>query len=472
MDKTRYIHFVGIGGAGMSGIAQILLELNYKISGSDIKANSNTKRLEKKGAKIFIGHRCENFGGLDAGAIVVSTAISEMNPEIAWAKANNIPIYRRAEVLGYILNNKFGIAVAGTHGKTTTTSLISTLMESHDLKPTVIVGGEVCDFGGNAKLGAGTYTVVEADESDSSFLYLTPRVIVATNIEEDHLDFYSGIEQIKTAFIDFFNKVKDDGYIVCCSDSSNINRLKAGMPARAKILTYGADASGAPDFLLCDIRQNGMGVSFELKHAEKSFGRFKLNIPGVHNALNAAAAIIVCNQALGLSLSSLRDSLLKFKGVQRRFQVIGEVEGITVVDDYAHHPTEINAVLNTARSSFTKRIIAIFQPHRFTRTRHFYEEMAGALNTADVVILTDIYRASEMPISGVSSELILNTLQRMGKKNSVIINDIKNIAGYTASIAEKNDFIFTIGAGDVTTISPDIVKRLQEKYMSKKVAAV
>ena len=472
MDKNRYIHFIGVGGTGMSGIAQILLELNYKISGSDIRNNCNTRRLDKKGAKIFIGHRSENFQNLDVGAVVVSTAISEVNPEIAWAKANNISIYRRAEVLGYILNNKFGIAVSGTHGKTTTTSLISMLMESHDLNPTVIVGGEVCDFGGNAKLGGGTYTVVEADESDSSFLYLTPRVIVATNIEEDHLDFYSGIEQIKTAFTDFFNKIKDDGYIICCSDSVNINRLKPKMPAGAKILTYGADAANNPDFLLYDIRQNGMGVSFEIKRAAKSLGRFKLNIPGAHNALNATAAIIVCNQTLGLTLESLRSNLLKFKGVERRFQVIGEVAGITVVDDYAHHPTEINAVLNTARSSFDKRIIAIFQPHRFTRTRHFYEEMAGALNTADIVILTDIYQASEAPISGVSSELILNTLQRMGKKNSVIINDIKNIACYTASIAEKNDFIFTIGAGDVTTISPDIVKRLQEKYMSKKVASV
>lgn len=468
MDKNRYIHFIGIGGTGMSGIAQILLELNYKISGSDIKNNCNTRRLEKKGAVISIGHRAENLEKLDAGAVVVSTAISDSNPEIAWAKANNVPIYRRAEVLGYILNNKFGIAVSGTHGKTTTTSLISMLMESHDLNPTVIVGGEVCDFGGNAKLGGGTYTVVEADESDSSFLYLTPKVIVATNIEEDHLDYYSGIDQIKAAFTDFFNKVKDGGSIICCSDNVNINRLKPKMPSRAKIITYGMNPENNPDFLLNDIRQNGMGVSFELKHFKKSLGRFKLNIPGLHNALNATASLIVCNQCLELPLESLRDNLLKFKGVERRFQLIGEVEGITVIDDYAHHPTEINAVLKTARSSFDKRIIAIFQPHRFSRTRHFYEEMAGALNTADVVILTDIYQASEAPISGVSSELILNTLQRMGKKDSLIINDIKNVAGYTASIAQKNDFIFTIGAGDVTTISPDIVRKLQEKYSDKK----
>ncbi|HPG60317.1 MAG TPA: Mur ligase domain-containing protein, partial [Candidatus Wallbacteria bacterium] len=239
MDKNRYIHFIGIGGTGMSGIAQILLELNYKISGSDIKNNCNARRLEKKGAAIFIGHRAENLEKLDVGAVVVSTAISDSNPEIAWARANNVPIYRRAEVLGYILNNKFGIAVAGTHGKTTTTSLISMLMESHNLNPTVIVGGEVCDFGGNAKLGGGTYTVVEADESDSSFLYLTPKVIVATNIEEDHLDYYSGIDQIKTAFAEFFNKVKDGGSIICCSDNLNINRLKPKMPSRAKIITYG-----------------------------------------------------------------------------------------------------------------------------------------------------------------------------------------------------------------------------------------
>ncbi len=470
MDKNRYTHFIGIGGTGMSGIAQILLELNYKISGSDIKTNCNTRRLEKKGAKISIGHRAENFEGLDIGAVVVSTAISDANPEISWARANNIPIYRRAEVLGYILNNKFGVAVAGTHGKTTTTSLISMLMESHELNPTVIVGGEVCDFGGNAKLGGGTYTVVEADESDSSFLYLTPQVIVTTNIEEDHLDYYSGIDQINSAFADFFDKIKPGGTIICCSDNANINRLKPHMPSRAKIITYGLNPSGNPDFLLGDIRQNGMGVSFELKHLKKSIGRFKLNIPGLHNALNATAAIIVCLETLGLPIDSVRQNLLKFKGVERRFQVIGEVEGITVIDDYAHHPTEINAVLNTARSSFDKRIIAIFQPHRFSRTRHFYEEMAGALNTADVVILTDIYRASEAPISGVSSELILNTLQRMGKKDSLIINDIKNIACYTASIARRNDFIFTIGAGDVTTISPDIERKLQEKYAGKKAA--
>lgn len=471
MDKNRYTHFIGIGGTGMSGIAQILLELNYKISGSDIKANCNTRRLEKKGARISIGHRAENLENLDVGAIVVSTAISGANPEIVWARANNVPVYRRAEVLGYILNNKFGIAVAGTHGKTTTTSLISMLMESHDLDPTVIVGGEVCDFGGNAKLGCGTYTVVEADESDSSFLCLTPQVIVTTNIEEDHLDYYSGIDQINNAFSEFFNKIKPEGTIVCCSDSANINRLRSSMPERARVLTYGTNPKAVPDFLLCDIRQNGMGVSFELQRMKKSLGRFKLNIPGLHNALNATAAIIVCSETLGLPLDSLRQNLLKFKGVERRFQVIGEVEGITVVDDYAHHPTEINAVLRTARSSFDKRIIAIFQPHRFSRTRHFYEEMAGALNTADVVILTDIYRASEAPISGVSSELILNTLQKMGKKDSLIINDIKNIPCYTASIARRNDFIFTIGAGDVTTISPDIVKKLQEKYSAKKTPA-
>jgi len=469
MDKNRFIHFIGIGGTGMSGIAQILLELNYKISGSDIKSGCNTKRLVKKGAIIFTGHRAENLSNLDdVGAVVVSSAIPEENPEVKYARDKKIPIYRRAEVLGYILNNKFGIAIAGTHGKTTTTSLISMLMEAHELNPTVIVGGEVCDFGGNAKLGGGTYTVVEADESDSSFLHLEPQVIVTTNIEEDHLDYYSGIDQIKTAFESFFNKIKEGGHIVCCLDNNNIKSMVSSMPKRANIITYGLNPANSPEWLIIDVRQNGMGVSFELKHNQKSLGRFKLNIPGIHNALNATAAIIVGHQILNLSLDSLRANLLKFKGVERRFQLIGEVEGITVIDDYAHHPTEISAVLNTARSSFDKRIIAIFQPHRFSRTRHFYEEMAFALNTADVVILTDIYQASERPISGVSSELILNSLQKMGKKNSLIISDIKNIPVYTASIAQRNDFIFTIGAGDVTTISNDIVKRLQEKYSESK----
>jgi len=463
MDKNRYTHFVGIGGTGMSGIAQILLELGYKISGSDIRANKNVKKLQKKGALISIDHRMENLSGRDIGSIVVSTAIPETNPEIVWARQNNVPVYKRAEVLGYILNNKYGIAIAGTHGKTTTTSMISMLMESYDLNPTVIVGGEVCDFGGNAKLGGGTYTVVEADESDSSFLYLSPKVVVATNIEEDHLDYYSGISEIKDAFMKFFNKVKDDGAIVCCIDNANIKGLIPKMPDR-QILTYGMNPDNNPDYLIVDVRQSGMGVSFEIKTRQKSFGRFRMTVPGTHNALNATAAIIVCNKLLDIPIDFLRNNLPKFSGVVRRFQVIGEVNGITVVDDYAHHPTEISAVLNTARSSFDKRIIAIFQPHRFTRTRFFYEQMAGALKTADVVILTDIYAASELPITGVSSELILNLLKKFGKSDSMIINDIRNIPTYAASIAQKNDFIFTIGAGDVTSISTDIVKKLKEKY--------
>lgn len=463
MDKTRYIHFVGIGGTGMSGIAQILLELGYKISGSDIRANKNVKKLQKKGALVSIDHRMENLMGRDVGAIVVSSAIPESNPEIQWARQNDVPIYRRAEVLGYILNNKYGIAIAGTHGKTTTTSMISMLMESYNLNPTVIVGGEVCDFGGNAKLGGGTYTVVEADESDSSFLYLSPRVIVTTNIEEDHLDYYSGISEIKEAFVKFFNKVKDDGAIVCCVDNANIKGLLPRMPKR-QVLTYGMNPANNPDYLIVDVRQSGMGVSFEIKTRQKSLGRFRMTVPGVHNALNATAAIIVCHRLLEIPVDFLRDNLPRFSGVVRRFQVIGEVNGITVVDDYAHHPTEISATLGAARSSFDRRIIAIFQPHRFSRTRFFYEQMAGALRTADVVILTDIYAASEAPITGVSSELILNTLKKFGKSDSMIINDIRNVPAYAASIARKNDFIFTIGAGDVTSITGDIVKKLREKY--------
>jgi len=447
----------------MSGIAQVLVELGYKISGSDIKTNNNTRNLQKRGAKIFTGHKSENFAGLDIGAVVVSTAIPEDNPEILSAREHNIPIYRRAEILGYILNNKYGIAVSGTHGKTTTTSMVSMLMDSYKLNPTVIVGGEVCDFGGNAKLGSGTYTVVEADESDSSFLYLSPQVIIATNIEEDHLDYYTDLKQIKEAFVKFFNKLKPNGAIVCCIDNENVRSVIGKMP-KCNVLTYGVDESNKPDFLITDVRQGGMGVSFEIKTRQKSLGRFKLNVPGIHNALNAAAAIIVCNKLLDIPADFLRESLPLFSGVVRRFQLIGEVNGISVIDDYAHHPTEIDAVLNTARNSFDKRIIAIFQPHRFSRTRFFYDQMADALNHADVVILTDIYAASEKPISGVSSELILNSLKRLGKSDSIIINDIKNVPVYAASIARSNDFIFTIGAGDVTSISTDIVKRLKDKY--------
>ncbi|MEZ7890234.1 MAG: UDP-N-acetylmuramate--L-alanine ligase [Candidatus Wallbacteria bacterium] len=465
MDKTRYIHFIGIGGAGMSGIAQILAELKYKVSGSDIKSNNNTKRLQKEGVLIFKGHKAENLEGYDIGAIVVSSAIPENNPEIIWARQKNIPIYRRAEVLGYILNNKYGIAISGTHGKTTTTSMISSLMESYNFNPTIIVGGEVCDFGGNAKLGGGTYTVVEADESDASFLHLCPQVIVITNIEEDHLDYYSGIKEIKNTFLKFTTKLKSGGTIVCCSDNDNIRELIPQIKNdNHQVITYGMEAKNNPDYLITEIRYNGMGVSFEIKNREKSLGRFRLTVPGVHNALNATASIIICHKLLNMPLDEIRDILPKFQGVIRRFQVIGEVNGIKVIDDYAHHPTEIKATLNAARSSFENRIIAIFQPHRFSRTKFFYEQMAEALKKADVVILTDIYAASEQPMSGVSSELILNSLKKAGKSNSFLINDIKNIPSYAASIAQKNDFIFTIGAGDVTSISTDIIKKLQEKY--------
>lgn len=466
IDKNKYMYFIGIGGTGMSGIAQVLLELGYKIAGSDIKYNNNIKRLEKKGATIFIGHNHDNIQKLDnVGLVVISSAISDSNSELIWAKNSNIPILKRAEVLGYILNNKFGIAISGTHGKTTTTSMISMLMENNGLNPTVIVGGEACDFKGNAKVGGGTYTVVEADESDASFLYLTPQVIVTTNIEEDHLDFYNNISQINEAFKKFFNKLKPNGTIVYCSDNYNLNSLREYMPSYAKIYTYGLDKTKMPDYLICDVRQNGMGISFEVKTNQKSLGRFKLNVPGIHNALNATAAIIVCNQVLNISQDQIRSQLLTFKGVERRFQVIGEVNGITIIDDYAHHPTEVEAILKTAKSSFNKRIIAIFQPHRFTRTKYFYNEFANALNNADLVILTDIYHASEKPISGVTSELILNSLYKIGKKNSVLINNIKDIPNYIASIAKQNDFIFTIGAGDITSISTDILKKLNEKQI-------
>lgn len=456
-EEKLHIHLIGIGGAGMSGLASILLDLGYKISGSDIISSKITKRLADKGAVVFQGHDKNNIEGADL--IVISSAISESNPEIRGAIEKDIKVIKRAEMLAKIMENKYGIAIAGTHGKTTTTSMISLLLEKSGFDPTVIVGGEANNIHGNAKLGFGRYVVAEADESDGSFLKLNPSLGVVTNIEDDHLDYYKNIENVLKGFKTFINRIPDDGSVILCKDCENVRRLIKGY--RKKYITYGIFTEA--DIIAKEIKLNRLNSKSQIYWQNKKMGELYLNVAGYHNVLNALAAIAVA-KGLGMDFIEIAEILETYQGVQRRMEIIANLDDeILIMDDYAHHPTEIRVTLNAIRQGWkNRRIIVVFQPHRYTRTKLLAEKFGKVFFDADRVIINDVYSANEPSILGISGKTIFNEIKKTNHKHIKYIPSKNDTLNYLYEIIQFGDIIITMGAGDVWTISQELAKQFKK----------
>lgn len=456
--KQQQLHFTGIGGIGMSGIAEILLTLGYQISGSDVKLTAITERLAARGARIVEGHAAENIEG--AKALVVSSAIDETNPEVQEARRIGIPVIPRGELLAELMRLKFGIAIAGSHGKTTTTSMVATILSHAGLDPTVVVGGRVSTMGGsNARLGSSQFLVVESDESDGSFLKLSPILAVVTNIDREHLDHYTGgIDEIESAFAEFVNKVPFYGAAILCLDDEHIQRVLPRI--RRRVITYG---TGAQTMLTITNESCGhLASNFRLRFQGEDLGEFRVNVPGAHNVLNASAAVAIAME-LHVDVENIRQGLAEFQGVDRRFQQRGAEQGITVIDDYGHHPTEIRATLAAARECKFGRILAIFQPHRYTRTLHLMDDFARAFHTADAVFVLDIYAASEKPIAGVTAEALVERMKAFGHRGAEYAGSIENAVARVLEAAQSGDVVMTLGAGNVWQAGDQILQQLRQK---------
>lgn len=440
--KIQRLHFVGIGGSGMSGIAEVLLTLGYRVTGSDLAASDATRRLESLGGTVYVGHRAEQVEG--AQVVVISSAVSPTNVEVVAARSRMIPVIPRAEMLAELMRLKYGIAVAGAHGKTTTTSMIATVLAHGGLDPTAVIGGKLNRFGGPAKLGQGEFLVAEADESDGSFLKLSPTIAVVTNIDREHLDHYHDLDAIKRAFLDFINKVPFYGAAVLCLDEPNLQALIPKVEKRVR--TYGRTAQA--DLTLTSLRLSAKGSEFEARLGASDLGRFALNVPGAHNVSNAMAAILV-GLELDLPVDAIREGLAQFSGVERRFQLRGERRGILVVDDYGHHPTEIRATLAAAKDGWGRRVVVVFQPHRYTRTRDLFAEFCTAFYQADSLLVLDVYPAGEPPIEGVNAQALVAGVREHGHRDAVWIESRDAAVERLAQIAQPGDMVITLGAGDV-----------------------
>jgi UDP-N-acetylmuramate--alanine ligase len=464
--KIQRIHFVGIGGIGMSGIAEVLLNLGYKVSGSDLKNSSVTQRLSGLGATIFEGHRAENIAG--AEVIVTSSAISTENPEVAEAHSLHIPVIQRAEMLAELMRLKYGIAIAGMHGKTTTTSMVAAVLAAGGLDPTVVVGGRVDAMGSNARLGKSHYLVAEADESDRSFLKLSPILSVVTNIDREHMDCYRNMRDVKKTFLEFMDRVPFYGMIVACNDDPLLRRLLPEVQRRT--VTYGTKRGS--DFLIrLDSRKetptdNRPLSRFKVSYRKHDLGEFTLHVPGVHNILNATAAIAV-GVGLDIGAEAIRTALDQFRGVDRRFQLRGRVAGVSVIDDYGHHPTEIKATLAAARQCGFGKIHVIFQPHRYTRTRDLIEEFTTSFDDADSLFVLDIYAASEKPIEGVSGEALARRIRERTVNSGRYASSVAEAVDAAADLAQDGDMILTLGAGSVSQIGPMLLEKLKQREVAK-----
>jgi len=449
--KVKRIYFVGIGGIGMSGIAEVLLNLGYTISGSDLSRSDITERLTSLGANISYSHDAANLGNVDV--VVTSTAIRPDNPEVVEAHKRNIPVIPRAEMLAELLKMKISVAVSGTHGKTTTTSMVSTVLAHGGLDPTMVIGGKLASIGSNARLGDGDVIVAEADESDKSFLKLCPYIAVITNIELEHLDHFSGIDEIKEAFVEFANLVPFYGVTILCLDDDNVKEILPRIKRR--FITYGLSEDA--DYRAADISFEGSGSRFSLFYKNNFLGFISLNVPGSYNICNALAAIAVARE-LEMEFSAIFDGIGSFSGVQRRLEIKGERRGVTVVDDYGHHPTEITATLKAARQVWTgRRIIVVFQPHRYTRTRGLFNEFLGAFDDADVLIVTDIYAASEQPIEGVTAENLYRGIVDRGHAHATYLSRFEDIVAHLSEITKPGDVVMTVGAGTVWKIGEQFI---------------
>jgi UDP-N-acetylmuramate--alanine ligase len=453
--RPQHLHFTGIGGIGMSGIAEVLLNLGYRISGSDAKLSPITDRLASMGARVFEGHAASNLYG--ATGLVVSSAIDEQNPEVQEARRLQIPVIPRGELLAELMRLKYGIAVAGSHGKTTTTSMCATILNYAGLDPTVVVGGRVGTMGGsNARVGHSDFLVVESDESDGSFLKLAPIVAVVTNVDREHLDHYPSLEAIRSAFIEFVNKVPFYGAVIVCLDDANVQGLLPEI--RRRTITYGTTAQA--DYEATEIACGPFASEFSLRYKSVDLGRFHLRIPGRHNVLNAMAAIAVA-QELEVKPDVIREALATFSGVDRRFQLRGKERGVTVVDDYGHHPTEIRATLDSARVCGFRRIHVLFQPHRYTRTFHLMDEFARSFHQADSLFIMDIYAASEKEIPGVSAEALVDRIRQFGHRGVEYVGSLDNGIDAMVRAAGEGDLALTLGAGSVTQAGDRILAKLR-----------
>lgn len=458
LTTGKKIHLIGIGGAGMSAIAKVLIEKGYDVSGSDLKQTEVTERLRKLGAQIYLGQREENVEGKDV--IVVSTAIHAGNPELEAAKAHNIPIIHRSAVVAFLMNESpRGIAVAGAHGKTTTTSMSAVVLERGGLDSTVIIGGDVDYLGGNAKLGHSGVMVAEADESDGSFLTLYPKVAIVTNIENDHMDHYGTMDNILKAFRQFLHNLPEvDGVAILCYDNDYIREMAPEIN-RTKI-TYAIEHEA--DYQAKNITTVGQNTSFDVYYQGEACGHIVLNVPGKHNVLNALATVAAARE-MGLEMEQIADGFTFFNGAKRRFQTKAKEAGIWIVDDYAHHPTEINTTLTAARQTKPERLICVFQPHRYTRTHNLSAEFGRAFDQADVLILTDIYSAGEEPIDGVDGELIVKEVKKHNGRDAIYIQDWRKIADYLQAHTQAGDLVMTMGAGNIYEVGEELARRLTAK---------
>jgi len=452
--RVRHVHFIGVGGIGMSGLAEILRTLEFDVSGSDMKEGENTARLRRLGVRIDVGHRAENVHGADV--VVYSSAITQENPEMREAVARGVALISRAEMLAELMRVKYSVAIAGSHGKTTTTSLVATVLRAAGFDPTVVVGGRMAALGSNARLGAGDLLVAEADESDGSFLRLTPTIAVITNIDPEHLDFYGTHERLKQAFVEFAERVPFYGLSVLCLDHPHVQDVLPKI--RHRHVTYGL--SPQADYAARNVRQQGLVTTFVAYRKGEALGEFAVRMPGMHNVLNTLATIAVADE-LEVPLDVMKEALATFGGVARRFTITHEIGGVTLVDDYGHHPAEVTATLEAARRVFSERVLVAFQPHRYSRTQHLFDDFTRAFNVADYVLIADIYAAGEKPIPGVDSEALATAIAKHGHHAVRHVGDKAEIARLLASEARPGDVVIALGAGDINKVLDDVAKQLR-----------
>ncbi|MBW1821537.1 MAG: UDP-N-acetylmuramate--L-alanine ligase [Deltaproteobacteria bacterium] len=450
--KKYHIHFVGIGGIGMSGIAELLINLGYKVSGSDLNSSGITRRLKRLGGIIFKGHRKNHIS--DSDVVVVSSAIDKKNPEVAAAREMSIPVIPRAEMLAELMRLKYSVAVAGAHGKTSTTSIISSVLGKGGLDPTVVIGGKLKSIGSNALLGQGDFIVAEADESDGSFLKMSPTIAVVTNIDREHLDFYKDLNDIKNAFLSFIDRVPFYGLAVLCLDNEPIQRLIPEIKKR--FTTYGMSTQA--DFQANNVEFDGLKSRFSIRHNGKPLGDIMLNLPGIHNVYNSMASIAVGIE-LDIDFEVIKNALETVEGVQRRLEIKGKINGITVVDDYGHHPTEIKVTLQAAKESWPdRRKVVVFQPHRYTRTRALFDDFTRSFYQSDVLVVLPVYAAGEKKIEGVESDLMCKEIRAHGHRKVICKKSIKGAVSHLKNVLKPGDILLTLGAGDVWKVGEEILK--------------
>ncbi|KEQ22595.1 UDP-N-acetylmuramate--L-alanine ligase [Paenibacillus tyrfis] len=457
MNTSEHIHFIGIGGYGMSAIAKVMLEMGYQVSGSDLAQQELTEKLAAKGAQVFIGHEAQNVKGADV--VVYSTALAKDNVEMVAAEELNIPILHRSQMLARLMNAKKGIAVAGAHGKTTTSSMIALVLDRCGSDPTFIIGGEIMNVGSNAKAGKGDWVVAEADESDGSFLQYQPAIALVNNIEADHLENYDGnFENLKKAYAQFLSQVKEDGKAVVCLDDQYLKEMISSV--NSEVLTYAIEAEA--DFTARNIVLGDRKVSFDVMRGAEALGTIHLSVPGKHNVYNALATLITCMEA-GLSFDRIAEAITEFRGAKRRFQVLGEVDDILVIDDYAHHPTEIEATIQAAKAT-GKRIVAVFQPQRYTRTYFLFEQFSRAFPEADEVIITDIYSpAGEKQIEGIDSAKLVELIRQNSNANVRYVPTKEQVQTYLLKSVRPGDLVITMGAGDIWKAAAGLAEALTER---------